>query len=203
MSKENYKKVYQFKITLMGIKPPIWRRIQVPDNYTFWDLHVAVQDAMGWTDSHLHGFYLKDPRGFGEIMIGIPDDEYLDDTTLPGWKLKIKSWFPKLITKTRYEYDFGDGWEHKIELEKILPREAAVEYPLCVKGKRACPPEDCGGTYGYERLLEIIADPKDEEHEDMLEWLGLDRGEDLDPAEFSCDDVFFDDPKERLRYAFE
>lgn len=202
MSKENYTNVYQFKITLMDIKPPIWRRIQVPENYTFWDLHVAIQDAMGWTDTHLHGFNLKHPSGVGEAMVGIPDDEYPDDT-MPGWKLKIKDWFPKEITSAIYEYDFGDGWEHKIEFEKMLLRENFVAYPVCVGGKRACPPEDCGGTYGYERLLETLADPKNEEHKDMLEWLGLERGDDLDPEEFSCEEVEFEDPEERFKFSFE
>jgi len=111
--KKNFKNIYQFKITLKGIKPPIWRRIQVPETYTFWDLHVAIQDSMGWSDYHLHQFEILDPSIGKKVLIGIPDDE--NDwliKTLPDWKQKISRYFSMENSKANYEYDFGDGWEH-------------------------------------------------------------------------------------------
>lgn len=93
-----------------------------------------------------------------------------------------------------YVYDFGDSWEHEIRLEKILPREKR-KYPACIAGKRACPPEDCGGIWGYEEFLEIIKDPEHEEYEDMLDWVG---GE-FDPEHFDIEDVQFDDPVQRRK----
>ena len=98
-----------------------------------------------------------------------------------------------------YTYDFGDNWEHTVELEEILPRDKDVEYPRCIAGERACPPEDCGGIWGYEDLLQIISDPEHEEYEAMLEWIG---GE-FDPEHFDAKEVVFDDPEERRKIAFE
>jgi hypothetical protein len=195
--KKKYAQVYQFKIALKGIKPPIWRRIQVPETYTFWDLHVAIQDAMGWDDYHLHGFELANPLTGLKQKIGIPD-EVFDRGFLPGWRQKIADYFSMANQSASYDYDFGDDWEHKIQLEKILPRDKGVMYPICIKGKRACPPEDCGGIWGYAELLEIIANPNHEEYEGMLRWLG---GE-FDPEHFDIKEVCFDDPDKRLKMAF-
>jgi len=97
-----------------------------------------------------------------------------------------------------YEYDFGDSWEHEIRLEDIVPREKGIRYPRCIDGARACPPEDCGGPYGFERMLEVLADPNDEEHDEMWEWIG----EGYDPARFEPGAVRFDNPKRRWRRAF-
>jgi hypothetical protein len=154
--KKKYNQVYQFKITLKGIKPPIWRRIQVPETYTFWDLHVAIQDAMGWIDYHLHEFEMINPATGLAVNIGTPvPGEDFDREVLPDWKQNIADYFSMENRTADYVYDFGDNWEHKIQLEKILPREKGVNYPICIKGKRACPPEDCGGIWGYAELLEI------------------------------------------------
>ncbi|MCL5985460.1 MAG: plasmid pRiA4b ORF-3 family protein [Actinobacteria bacterium] len=197
--KKKFSQVYQFKITLKGIKPPIWRRVQVPETYTFWDLHVAVQDAMGWTDTHLHEFEMLNPSIGLEMEIGIPDDEFeYSIDILPGWKQKIADWFSMESRFADYRYDFGDDWRHRIELEKILPREKDRDYPICIKGKRACPPEDCGGVWGYEDFLEAIGDPSHEEHEEILEWAG---GE-FDPEYFDVNEVIFSDPDERRKLAF-
>lgn len=194
--KKQFNQVYQFKITLKEVKPPIWRRIQVPETYSFYDLHVAIQDAMGWSDSHLHQFEMNDPSSGNEVEIGIPDEDFADESeTLPGWKQKIADYFSLKNPKAEYVYDFGDNWEHIVQLEKILPREEKVSYPVCIDGKRACPPDDCGGVWGYMNLLETISNPDDEEYEDMIEWLG---GE-FDPEQFDPDDVFFDDPTERKK----
>ena len=196
--KKKYNQVYQFKITLEDSKPPIWRRIQVPETYTFWDLHVAIQDAMGWSDYHLHLFEVRDPSTGMKIEIGIPEKEYGEEgETLAGKKQKIADYFSMENRTADYVYDFGDNWEHKIQLEKILPREKGVNYPICIKGKRACPPEDCGGIWGYAELLEIIRNPEHEEHEEMLEWVG---GE-FDPEHFDVEEVHFDDPDKRRKMA--
>lgn len=196
--KKQFNQVYQFKITLKETKPPIWRRIQVPETYSFWDLHVAIQDAMGWGDAHLHLFNIKD-RSTGEFVeIGIPDEDFEEEfETLPGWKKKIADYFSMENSKAEYVYDFGDNWEHTIKLEKILPRDEKTVYPICIDGNRACPPEDCGGPWGYEDLLQTISDPDDEEYEDTMEWLG---GE-FDPEEFDPEEVHFDDPDGRRKMA--
>lgn len=194
--KNKFERVYQFKITLSNAKPPIWRRIQVPETYSFWDLHVAIQDAMGWKDYHLHEFKTVNPSTGLIEDVGIPDGDY-DDEVLPGWKRKIADYFSLENPSADYMYDFGDSWEHKIQLEKIISREKNVNYPVCIKGKRACPPEDCGGVRGYDDFLEIIKDPGHEEHEDMLNWIG---GE-FDPERFDIKEVRFDDPDKRRKIA--
>lgn len=192
--------VFQFKITLKDTKPPVWRRIQVPATYSFWDLHVAIQDAMGWLDYHLHQFDIRDASKQEIEHIGIPDDEfYLEPQVLAGWEVPIVSLFTEVKQKARYLYDFGDDWEHTILLEKILPQEGGASYPHCIGGRRKCPPEDCGGTDGYRDFLRIITDPLDEEHESTLEWVG---GA-YDPDDFVARKVNFDDPAARFRYAFE
>jgi hypothetical protein len=182
--------VYQFKITLDGISPPIWRRIQVPGNYTFFDLHVAIQDAMGWLDYHLHSFTITDPRSGEDVELGLPDDESIG-IALPGWEHRISDYFTLENKKAEYAYDFGDDWKHKVVLEKILPAEPGVEYPICTAGKRACPPEDVGGIYGYMDFLDVINNPNDEQHKDMLRWAG---GK-FDPEHFNPKEVKFRDPQ--------
>ncbi len=193
MAKKFYS-VYQFRIDLQTIKPPVWRRIQVPETYTFWDLHVAIQDVMGWTDSHLHEFHMKNPKTGRKVNIGIPDEDCMSKVH-EGWKKKIADFFSFKNPKAEYAYDFGDGWQHIVILEAILQPQEGITYPLCLTGERACPPEDCGGCHGYEDFLEIIMDPKHEEHDSMLEWAG---GE-FNPEHFDCSEVVFDDPSERLK----
>ena len=193
-------KVFQFKITLKDTKPPVWRRIQVPEEYSFWDLHVAIQDAMGWLDYHLHQFDIFDARKQRMEFVGIPGDEFLlGQEVLPGWEVPIKRHFTAANQKARYLYDFGDDWEHTILLEKILPKEASVSFPRCVGGRRKRPPEDCGGAWGYRDFLRVISDPHDEEYESTMEWVGGT----FDPDDFDAKGVKFDDPAARFRYAFE
>ncbi len=169
---------YQLKITLRDSRPPIWRRVLVPGDFSLHKLHRVAQIAMGWTDSHLHQFLV------GEICYGEPhpDDEIeMNDER----RFTLNQIAPREKSKFVYEYDFGDSWEHEILVEKVLPPEPGVKYPLCVKGKRACPPEDVGGVWGYDTFLKAIRDPDHEEHDSYLEWIG---GE-FDPEAFDLDEI--------------
>lgn len=183
--------IYQLKITLKDIKPPVWRRILFPANATFRDFHEAIQLSLGWTDSHLHDFSTEKDKYRGLYIDGkITDIETIDgidpwgDPPADERKITLQERLKREGHHIAYTYDFGDTWEHDILLEKILPAEKGAEYPVCIAGKRACPPEDCGGIGGYYRLLEVLADPKSEEHADMLEWLGLESADEFDPEEF-------------------
>jgi hypothetical protein len=197
--KRKYDYVFQFKITLSGIKPPIWRRIQVPETYTFWDLHVAIQDAMGWFDSHLHHFEVIHPLFQEPEHIGIPaDDDWGSIEIKPGWNRKISEYFSDFMRKAKYIYDYGDNWEHTVLLEKMVDRLSGVNYPICIAGKRACPPEDCGGKWGYEEFLNVISHPGHKQHDEMITWVG---GH-FDPEHFDIEEVGFDDPVERKKMAF-
>ena len=210
MQKEGTKG-FVFKITLNDSKPRIWRRIIVPANYTFFDLHCAIQDAMGWTDSHLHAFRLdtrsqpkaKRPSGSAKIIsIELPNpemDAFDAVSSKDEREEKIADWFPARMKQCTYEYDFGDGWTHTIAFEREMPLTKGEEYPQCVAGKNACPPDDCGGLGGYDNLQEILKDPKHEEHEDMLEWLCIDSPEEFDPSRFDLSEIEFIDPVERLK----
>lgn len=189
--------VYQFKITLDGIKPAIWRRIQVPETYSFWDLHVAIQDSMGWLDCHLHEFEVIDPKTGATERFGIPDETWGEGPGA-GWKYSISDYFSSGNKKATYLYDFGDGWEHKILFEKTLPA-SEEKYPICLAGERACPPEDCGGTWGYEELIEIMKNPKHEEYENMKEWLS----DEFNPENFDPKEVCFEDPNKRFKQAIQ
>ncbi|MBI4457309.1 MAG: plasmid pRiA4b ORF-3 family protein [Acidobacteria bacterium] len=198
MTKEKFTEVYQFKISLQGLEPAIWRRIQVPGNYTFWDLHVAIQDPMGWLDYHLHLFRMLNPATRKEESIGIPDEEEdLDLEISPGWEREISNYFSMENPAAEYQYDFGDNWLHDVTLEQILCREINVKYPKCVGGQRACPPEDCGGIWGYQEFLEAISNPTHEEHERMLEWVGGS----FDSERFDSKKVRFENPAKRFVFA--
>ncbi len=190
--------VHRFKLTLDGIRPPIWRRIELPSDANFWDLHCAINDAMGWEDMHLHEFRIGRLRD--GVRIGVPMDDgsgWFDDTGLAGWKVPIATHFAEPGARCIYLYDFGDDWSHQVRLEAILPREAGIQYPRCVAGARACPPEDCGGAYGYAQICAVLAhpDPRDEEAEELLEWFG----DDLDPEAFDAGQVKFGSAARRLK----
>jgi hypothetical protein len=204
MKTEKNTLVYQFKVTLQKIEPSIWRRIQVPGNYSFWDLHVAIQDAMGWLDYHLHAFRIHEKYKHKMIEIGIPGDEMDDDNFLPGWEIPIRDYFREPGESIPYEYDFGDRWEHAILLEGILLKEKGVKYPRCIGGERACPPEDCGSVPGYYHLLEVIRNPKHKEYGSFINWL---KGHaknyyPYDPEKFEPNKAHFDSPKKRWKMAF-
>lgn len=172
--------IYQLKITLAGIRPPIWRRFEVSSNITFLDLHHIIQVVMGWENNHLHQFFVGEHN--------LTDRTTLEEVGYGGAdvaKTRLDKFVQQAGQKFTYEYDFGDSWEHELLLEKILEPEAGVKYRRCLKGKRDCPPEDCGGIWGYENLLDVIQDPEHPEYEDMMEWLG---GE-FDPEEFDLEGV--------------
>ena len=172
--------ICQLKVTLKGSKPPIWRRVQVPGSITLATLHRVIQVIMGWEDYHLHQFITRE-KYFGQR---VPDFDFgppMEDERA----VKLIDVAPTEKTRFLYEYDFGDSWEHAILVEKILTAEKGVHYPICLTGKRACPPEDCGGIWGYYQLLETVQDPGDPEHEDMLDWLG----DDFDPEAFDLDAI--------------
>lgn len=161
--------VYQLKVTLKDIDPPIWRRLLVSPSVILFELHEVLQLAMGWWDSHLHEFTQDD------IHYQPPDPEndlYSDITPVNSKKTRLSKLLSKPGDKMEYLYDFGDGWVHEILLEGVLLEEPGRKYPLCLSGARACPPEDCGSTPGYEDLIEAMRDPKHPERERFLEWLG-------------------------------
>lgn len=175
--------IYQIKITLKDSKPPIWRRLLISSETTLPKLHDIIQAAMGWYDSHLHAF---DIHGEHYSAPSPYDSGHLQEM---GMKSTNRVKLNKLITAEsetfRYEYDFGDDWQHEILLEKILPADPKQKLPLCIKGKRACPPEDVGGVWGYDGFLEAINDPEHQEHESYLQWIG----DDFDPETFDLDEV--------------
>jgi hypothetical protein len=173
--------IYQIKVTLDESKPPIWRRILVRSDITLEELHNVIQAVMmGWADYHLHQFIV------GETYYGVPDPDYGGFVEMRDEsRVKLNQIVSGGKFKFRYEYDFGDSWLHNLLVEKILPPEPGQPYPVCIKGRRACPPEDVGGIWGYYGFLEAIQDPDHPRHEDYLEWIG---GE-FDPEAFDLDEA--------------
>jgi len=169
-------KIFQIKILLKGIKPQVWRKILVENSISFDKLHEIIQRAMGWDNYHLYVFET------GGMEIGVPDKdderEMIDSRKITIARLPEKA---KLI----YTYDFGDNWEHIITIEKIIGKERHEKYPFCISGERACPPEDCGGVWGYQEFLQAIRNPKHKEHKEMLEWIGGS----FDSEKFDIDEV--------------
>lgn len=157
--------IYQLKITLKDIRPPIWRRVQVTNDRTLGKLHQIIQESMGWTNSHLHTFLI------GGAEYGQPMPEY-DFDVRNEQRVKLSQIVTGEKFKFLYIYDMGDSWKHEVLVEKVLPADPQVRYPVCLTGKRACPPEDCGGVGGYALFLEAIQDPEHPEHEALLEWVG-------------------------------
>jgi hypothetical protein len=165
---------YQLKITLRDVRPPVWRRLVVPANLPLPILHVVFQVAMGWTDSHLHLFRLGDE-------VWTPASEEYDSDSLgeDTEGVALSELAPGKGSRFVYEYDFGDCWVHDVVVEKVLPEAPAAL--RCLEGKRACPPEDCGGPWGYAHLREVLADPAHVEHAELSEWSGP-----LDHEEFDA-----------------
>lgn len=170
--------VYQIQVTLRDVKPACWRRLQVPADASLERLHMILQVAMGWQDCHLYEFQA------GESSFGIPDPDFGGDTRSAS-RVRLQRVAPAGGARLVYRYDFGDDWVHDVVVEEILAPEQGARYPRCLGGERACPPEDCGGPWGYQELLEAIADPRHEEHASMIEWLGGS----FDPEAFDPDAV--------------
>lgn len=199
--KRPFKTVFQFKITLIGAEPPVWRRIQVPGSYTFYDLHVAIQNAMGWTDSHLHAYKIP-----GEHPARIESPYAIEDLHEEPDAFTTQALISSFIKKENdtavYEYDFGDGWHHEVLLERILPKTPGVKYPVCLDGGRACPPEDCGGLGGYDTCVKLATGKavfnEDDDSRSLLVWL-----DGWQPEKFNPKDVVFENPRTRFLASFE
>jgi len=174
--------IYQIQIALAGYKPKIWRRVLLQPGMLLSDFHLVIQIAMGWENAHLHQF-IKNKTFYTQRL---EDDWTWGEMNNVDYKdLKISDLLIKVKDKIDYEYDFGDSWHHDVILEKILPADDKVKYPVCTDGNMACPPEDCGGIWGYANLLEILKHPDHKEYEGYLEWLG----EEFDPEKFNKDSV--------------
>lgn len=172
---------YRIKVTLRGAaKPPVWRRLEVPADLDLGQLHEVVQAAMGWEDYHLHVF----SQGGADYGLPDPDLGHADERAV-----RLCQLLTDVGDRLDYTYDFGDGWEHEITLEKVLPVDDSGTGAICTAGKGACPPEDCGGVWGYRELKATLADPGAESHESLLDWLGLASPEDFDPHAFSTEDA--------------
>ena len=173
--------VYKLKIVLKHIKPDVWRRIELPD-CTLEDLHEVIQACMPWGNCHLWEFSVGQQR-FGME----PEDDWfmMDDDSDPAWEVQLSDLAAAGVKKFSYMYDFGDSWDHVITFEKPVARDPKAKYPRCVAGARACPPDDCGGPWGYAALLQVLADPKHPEHKHMMEWAGGP----IDPEAFDLDAI--------------
>jgi hypothetical protein len=174
--------LYQIKVVLLGTKPAIWRRLLVPADLTLERLHSVLQAAMGWEDSHMHEFQI-DSRRFGKP--DPMDTAFGGPTTVSERTARLHAVLGRVGAKAIYTYDFGDGWEHGILVEKILAPQPGQAYPVCIDGKRQGPPEDCGGIPGFYNLIDAVRDPEHPEHDELLEWVGGD----FDPETFSIEEV--------------
>ncbi len=176
------KKTYQIQILLRGSNPKIWRRVLIPSDLLLSDFHKIIQTTMGWTNSHLHQF-IKDRTFYTRRMAD--DDFWGEKDNVDYLKIKISDLLKKEKDRIINEYDFGDSWEHDIILEKINNNGVNENIPTCLTGKNNCPPEDCGGIWGYSDMLEILKHPDNEEYEEYVEWLG----EEFDPKYFDKNEI--------------
>ncbi|MFW5775614.1 MAG: plasmid pRiA4b ORF-3 family protein [Chitinivibrionales bacterium] len=191
--------VYQIRIELCTIQPVIWRRIQVPASYNFWDLHVAIQDAMGWEDRHLHQFKIPLDKT-KKMTVGIPFEQGIggNSEVVAGWKVPVSEYLVDRGATILYRYDFSAGWKHAIILEAVLPAEQYQCYPRCIDGRRACPPEKVMGAAGYYRFLDTLKRPRQRLSLVLQERILPD----YDPEAFDPAAVRFDDPQKRWERAF-
>lgn len=169
--------IYQIKITLNGSKPKVWRRLLVYSDTMLDDMHRIIQTSMGWKNSHLHLF----DDGINQYA----PSEFEVAKTMDSRAMNLKAILKNQESIINYVYDLGDRWEHEILLEEILMEYVSGQIPKCISGKSSCPPEDCGGIYGYTELLSIISNPKHEEYESMIDWLG----DDFDPNYFDMNEI--------------
>lgn len=161
--------IFQIRIDVARYRPKIWRRLLVRSDLPLYDFHMTIQIAMGWENSHLHQF-IKGKKFYSERLA---DDWTWDDLSNIDYEgMIISDLLEKAKDKIEYEYDFGDGWIHDVILEKVLLPDETMKAPVCIDGALACPPEDCGGIWGYASMLEILKDPGHEQYEETLEWVG-------------------------------
>lgn len=177
--------IVQIKVKLLGVsKPPVWRQLQLHADARLDQLHEILQAALGWENYHLHQF------SFGEEEFGPRDAElgldFSDERQVTLGELT------DIGARFRYTYDFGDNWQHEIVVEDLLDADPQTHYPILVAAKGACPPEDCGGVWGYANLKEVLANPDHDEHQEMLEWLGLDNASEFDPAALATDNIDYE-----------
>jgi hypothetical protein len=177
--------ILQLKVTLRYIQPPIWRRIAVPDNFTLGDLHYVIQTAMGWHNCHLHGFRI----GKVNYEVGSPGADFglpmgHGEPAPREDEVFLSKVFQRKGQRGLYEYDFGDGWLHEILVEKIIPASTPHPAPVCLAGKRACPPEDCGSYPGYANVLRVLKSAETDDDREFREWVG-----EYDPEHFDMDAV--------------
>ena len=170
--------VHELRVTLLDITPPVWRQIRVPSALPLSTVHAIIQIAFGWEDRHLHEWRV------GDVTYGLSDED--------SWGEELRDESTALLAEVapldsvlRYDYDFGDGWEHLVEVTAVEPYEGRFAPVACLAGARATPPEDSGGPFGYEHLLDALRDPDDAEHDDVVAWLG----DHFDPAEFDLASV--------------
>jgi Plasmid pRiA4b ORF-3-like protein len=175
--------IVQIKVKLLGVsKPPVWRQLQLRADTRLDQLHEILQAALGWENYHMHVF------SFGEEEFGVRDPElgHADERQVTLGELT------DIGVRFRYTYDFGDDWEHEILVEELLDPDPDIHYPILVASKGACPPEDCGGTWGYANLKETLADPSHAEHQDTLESLGINDASEFDPTAVPTDDIDYE-----------
>lgn len=181
---------YQFKIQLKNItNPTVWRRLKVPSHYTFFDFHVAIQLSFGWFNEHMFKFSPNGYRSYPQIQLRYDDEmgemEFEHEEVYDAEEVKLSDIFHTEKQKFTYLYDFGDDWNHMITLEKILSE--TTMYPALIKGQGMCPPEDCGGPWGYMGLKEILTDPKHPDYEEYSDYF-LDENDSFNPAEFNIEE---------------
>lgn len=164
--------VHVLRLSLRYVKPEVWRRIVVKSDMPVPKFAKMLEQAMGWAGYHLHMIDV------GGLLFGIPDDG--DDYIINEKAVTVKHLLPREQTSLRWNYDFGDGWEHDVVVEAIEPLNAKAKYPIVLDGARACPPEDVGGPPGYDELLRVLSNPKNKEYASMREWAP----EGFDPAAF-------------------
>jgi len=169
-------RICRIKVSLRHIRPPIWRRFEIAENVTMDALHDVLQIVMGWTDSHLHEFRV------GTQRIGIADGE--DPMTIDEKRVWLGRLLEDRARSMVYAYDFGDDWEHDVVVESLAEVDPKATYPRCLAGKRACPPEDCGGPHGYEELLRAFAEPDNQELSEIREW-----AREIHPEKFDVDAI--------------
>ena len=170
--------IYELKLEMLEVEPLIWRRLLVPGNITLAQLHEVIQTAIGWTNSHLHEFVV------GEHSYSDPEFEI--DEARSEYRYRLARLAPRVRNTMAYLYDFGDGWEHQIRVERIIEDDKRYPgRPVCLAGARNCPPEDCGGPWGYQNFLKVIGNKKHTEHRELLEWVGGS----FEPEHFDLDEV--------------